>query len=213
MIELPSEALPFLRQQRTEYKSSTADEAKAGFASDVAQFADQIAPYLPPSEPRMRFVDIGCGIGFALLGLARVFGPDNRFVAIDRAAVTPPTEAGTVPYGFSETPSAYNSLQVTRDILVAAGIRAEDIECVDIDTQPFPRGPANVVTSTFAWGFHFPLQTYLDEVEAALVRNGILIIDVRRGQGQEAILQSRFDLIESWPGPKGRSNRVVLRKR
>jgi SAM-dependent methyltransferase len=213
MIDLTPEALLFLRQQRTEYKSSTLEEAKAGFGSDIAEFADQVAPYLPVSEPRMRFIDIGCGIGFALLGLLRVYGPNHRFVAVDRAAPTPLTEAGKVLYGFSETPSAYNSLDVTRDILIAAGADPENVECVDIDSHSFPQGPAKVVTSTFAWAFHFPLQTYLEKVEAALAPNGVVIIDVRRDQGQETLLQSRFEIIRSWPGPKGRSDRVILRKR
>lgn len=208
VIHLSPEAISLLRQQRTQYAQHTAKEAEAGFDADVAEFAEQVRPFLPPIRPEMRFIDIGCGIGFSLLGMLRIYGLHHSFVAIDRNA-----ESSEVIYGFSEAPSAYNSLQLTRDILIAAGVSAERILCVDIDQQPFPDGKADIVTSTFAWGFHFPVKAYLQQVDDVLAPEGVIIIDVRRGLGQKALLRELFEVVQSWPGPADKSDRLILKRR
>jgi SAM-dependent methyltransferase len=213
MITLPTDAFTFLRKQRTEYAKCSDEEAQSEFSSDVLEFANRLRPYLPPEKRQMRFIDIGCGIGFALLGLLEVYGPQHRFVGVDRGVETPPTEAGKILYGFSETPSAYNSLQVTRNILVGAGVPADHVECVDVDTQPFPQGSADVVTSTYAWGFHFPVATYLKEVEALLTPDGVVVIDVRRDVGQEEIIEKSFDVVHAWRASHGKSDQVVLKRK
>jgi SAM-dependent methyltransferase len=205
MITLPAEAFPFLRQQRTRYAQHPSEEAQAGFLAEVAEYAEELRPYLPAKKPQMRFIDIGCGIGFGLLGLLSIYGPEHSFVGVDRG-----TPDARVSYGFSETPSAYNSLKLTKDILVSAGVSAERIECVDIDAEPFPAGPADIVTSTYAWGFHFPVQVYLEEVAALLAPGGVVILDVRRGAGQEEAINGRFDVVHSSPNRSGKSDRMVL---
>ena len=206
MITLPPDAIRFLRQQRTHYKETSADELQARFSADIAQFAERVRPFLPPPRPEMRFIDIGCGIGFGMLGLLQIYGPEHQFVGVDRAA-----ETAHVKYGFSEAPAAYNSLELTREILIGAGVPGQRIDCVDVDSQPFPAGPADVVSSTLAWGFHFPVQAYLENVDAVLSRDGAIIIDVRRGMGQEDVLKQRFELVHSVPGRK--SDQLILKRK
>ena len=208
MICLPPDAMPFLRQQRTEYADNPTVETQAGYDADVAEFADSVRPFLPAQRSEMRFIDIGCGIGFGLLGLLRIYGPEHSFVAIDRG-----TQSSKVAYGFSEAPSAYNSLRLTRETLIGAGVSADRIECVDIDFEPFPTGSANIVTSTYAWGYHFPIDVYLEEVESVLLPDGIVIVDLRRGQGQESIVGERFEIVQAWTGPKDKSDRLILKRK
>lgn len=201
---LPAEALRHLRLQRTHYGVQTDGELEACFFEDVDAFAEDLRPFLPPRQANMRFIDIGCGTGFALLALLKIYGPQHRFVAVDRDA-----ESEDVIYGFSNTPSAYNSLRLTREILASRGIPNRQIEVVDIDQGAFPRGSADVVASTLAWGFHFPVDTYLNEVAAVLAPGGVLFLDVRRGSGGDAALNKRFQVVHSWPGRK--SDRLILR--
>ena len=205
MIKLPIDAIPYLRQQRTEYANAANEEIVRGFDADIAAFAAQVEPFLTKPRPEMRFVDIGCGIGFSLLGLSRIYGREHNFVGVDRGAAS-----SKVAYGFSTTPSAYNSLRLTRDVLMGAGLSSDRIECVDIDVEPFPQGRADIVTSTYAWGFHFPVDVYLDQVEALLAPDGVIIIDVRRGFGQEEVLRKLFDIRHAWPGPAEKCDRMIL---
>jgi SAM-dependent methyltransferase len=206
MIDVPPDAIRYLRQQRTVAGNPATDWMKAAFDNDVADFANAAKRFLPPGKSEMRFVDIGCGVGFGLLVLARIYGTEHWFVGIDRDS-----ESAQIEYGFSESPSAYNSLSLTRQVLENAGIAADRIACVDIDVEPFPDGEADIITSTLAWGFHFPVDTYLRQVEASLKPDGAIIIDLRRGTGQDTILGERFEVVHSWPGQK--SDRVILKRR
>jgi SAM-dependent methyltransferase len=203
MTNLPAAALRHLQLQRTHYDAQTDDELQSRFFEDVDAFAEELKPFLPAPRPNMRFIDIGCGIGFALLALLKIYGPRHRFVAVDRDA-----ESQELVYGFSENPAAYNSLGMTREILTTAGIADDLIETVDMDREAFPDGSADIVTSTLAWGFHFPVETYLDEVAAVLAPGGVLVLDVRRGSGGEAALKKRFRLVHSHPDRK--SDRLIL---
>jgi hypothetical protein len=47
----------------------------------------------------------------------------------------------------------------------------------------------DLALSLRAWGFHFPVETYLPAVMNALRPGGWLIIDVRPGTGGEAALR------------------------
>jgi hypothetical protein len=64
-----------------------------------------------------------------------------------------------------------------------------------------------------AWGFHFPVQVYLEEVEAALAPDGVVIIDLRRGLGQEGVVRERFEVVQSWPGRADEWDRLVLKSK
>jgi len=65
-----------------------------------------------------------------------------------------------------------------------------------------------MVISIASWGFHYPLSTYLDQVEQALAPGGRLILDLRRHQGQEQELAHRFEDCEcigsAWNDKAGR---------
>jgi SAM-dependent methyltransferase len=193
-------------RQRTQYEKLPPAAADTAFFSDVAAYAESLRPFLPRLASGMRLVDIGCGIGFSLLGLAKIYGPSPTYIGVDRGSLTE-----EVVYGFSETPSSYNSFAVTAEILSHAGIPDSHRELVDIEREPFPIGPVDVVTSILAWGFHFPLKVYLPQVSEIVRPGGVLVVDVRRGLQQERELEAQYKLLESFPMQK--SDRLILQRR
>src|SRR5690606_19099196 len=89
-----------------------------------------------------------------------------------------------VRYGFRDNPSNYASLEGTRRFLLRNGLNETQIKTVDIGTQPFPREPKfDLVVSLISWGFHYPVDTYLEDVTSSLAPHGTLILDLRRGSG------------------------------
>lgn len=206
MIQLPPAAVSLLLKQRTRYMGLNQADIERELANDLQEFVEAVRPLLPAGADRQRFVDIGCGLGFGLMGLRQIYGPHHRFVAVDRDEAS-----SDVGYGFTGKPSTYNDLSLTRATLASVGIADDDIETVNLDADPFPAANADIVMSTLAWGFHFPVETYLAEVNAMLEPGSILIIDLRRGQGQEAVLEPYYTQIGAIPGQK--HQRHVLRRR
>jgi len=51
----------------------------------------------------------------------------------------------------------------------------------------------DVVVSILAWGFHFPISTYLPAVYQALKPGGILIVDIRKGTNGLEELATKFN--------------------
>ena len=56
-------------------------------------------------------------------------------------------------------------------------------------------GSADLVMSLLSWGFHYPVETYLDAARSILTsggregnNTGILVLTLRNGQGQESTL-------------------------
>ena len=45
-------------------------------------------------------------------------------------------------------------------------------------------------------GFHYPIETYLEEVKKSLKPDGVLIIDVRKDSGGLEVLKKNFSVVE-----------------
>ena len=99
-------------------------------------------------------------------------------------------------YGFSDKPAFYNSLILAKQTLVINKHPAERIETIEADTASSLSDSHNskidLVISLFAWGFHFPVNTYLGLVFLLLKPSGHLIIDVRKGTDGRAELEAVF---------------------
>ena len=114
---------------------------------------------------------------------------------------------------FRQKGSFYNSLDVARTLLVNNGVspqrvhllEANDNNDINISTR------ADLVISLISWGFHYPVEIYMDKVHDILSENGVIILDVRKGTGGLDVLSSTFrkvDLI--FEGKK--QYRVAVRK-
>ena len=144
-------------------------------------------------------VGIGPGVaGLEVLISERVrqesHGAAPRIVLIDKSGIEP------IQYGFSERAAVYNSLGLSRRVLELNGQPAEAIDTIDADEvgnwEERLSGRVDLITSLIAWGFHFPVRTYLDFACRTLSPSGRLILDVRRETDGLEVLNSAFRSVE-----------------
>jgi SAM-dependent methyltransferase len=166
----------------------------------IQEDLEMIRPHLP--DRVLRILDIGCGIAAIDLLLYRHYGSSAslELCLLDRS------EPRTIPrYGYSDRAEFYNSLELSRRVLLRNGVPSESIHLLEArSTIPLLEDSVDLVLSIASWGFHYPVTTYLEEVHRVVRPSGRLILDLRRNHGQEEPLRRRFeDLVkigETWDG-------------
>lgn len=132
-------------------------------------------------------MDIGCGLAGVDLAISRL-QPQLKFILVDQDRFE-----NRPVYGFRKVASAYNSLDETRAFLSSNGLSGSRIETVDVLKAPLPSGRGvDVVLSVISWGFHYPVETYVKEVYAALRPGGIAILDIRGDTDGFDVLRESF---------------------
>jgi SAM-dependent methyltransferase len=96
-------------------------------------------------------------------------------------------------YGFESKAAFYNDTTLTRQFLRLNGVPDDKQHYIEAAPSNLDRCGLQVdlVISLIAWGFHFPLSVYLDEVLRALRPGGRIIVDLRSGSDGEELLTSR----------------------
>lgn len=104
-----------------------------------------------------------------------------------------------VYHDFETQASFYNSLVLTRSFLEKNGVAPERIFTLDVSDKvhAFEKNSVDVVLSLISWGFHYPIETYLEDAYIALRSGGVLILDIRASTGGERALRERFGNVES----------------
>ena len=157
------------------------------FNDDFAREFASIASALP--RLCSAILDIGCGVGGIDVLLARYYA-DARpmFYLLDKTQVDP------IHYGFEKRGAFYNSLDVAREVLMLNGVAGERIKLMHAtdDNRIEMAGPVDLAISLISWGFHYPVETYLNRVHALLRPGGHLILDVRKSTGGEEAIRSKF---------------------
>lgn len=148
-----------------------------------------LAPALPAECARL--LDIGCGVAGIDVLLHRHYADRNpAVILLDKTHVEQ-----SIYYGFKNRGAFYNSLDVAREVLTSNGIPEDGIHLIQatddqrIDTD----GPIDLVISLISWGFHYPVETYLDRVHELLRPQGRLILDLRRGTNAQDALRAKFE--------------------
>ncbi len=157
------------------------------FNEDIAREYESIRPALP--EQCSAILDVGCGIGGIDVMLNRHYAESRpTFFLLDK------TQVDSVYYGFKSKGAFYNSLDVAKEVLIANGVAGEKIELVQATehNRIEIEGPVDLVISLISWGFHYPVETYLDRVHELLRPGGHLILDVRKGTNGEATIRHKF---------------------
>ncbi|MCK9325312.1 MAG: hypothetical protein M0P69_07425 [Bacteroidales bacterium] len=210
-IKLPKDAYPLLVFQRTQYLqfASPEEQEKAkrenpknyyphwvqyvadkyrkqievAYMRDMDTVYRSIRDYLP--ERCGRILDIGCGVAGINIHLSEHYNGEPEICLMDKTK----TEDRII-YGFTDNPSYYNSLDTAEAVLFKNGVSQHKIKKLEIPTD-FPKG-VDFVLSTYAWGFHFPVQTYLQDVYASMNKGARLIITVREDTDGLKVLKECF---------------------
>jgi SAM-dependent methyltransferase len=137
-------------------------------------------------------LDIGCGIGGIHPAISREYHGKAFFTMYDKTK----TER-TIWYKFAKTGAFYNNLALTRQFLIDNDVPAAQIETLEASEKPVFSRKYDLITSFISWGWHYPLSTYWDVVVDALKDDGILIVDIRHGQGARETIEKTFVNVKS----------------
>jgi hypothetical protein len=88
-----------------------------------------------------------------------------------------------IHFGYKKTASFYNDLDLSKiSTINATTDNLRKIENVDL------------IISCIAWGFHFPVSTYIQEVYDLMNEKSVLILDIRDDTGGLEELSKLFDV-------------------
>ncbi len=206
-LVVPPRALPFILMQKTRLQRLSgvtvlfrqpyyawlarleawlwSENVRRNFVALMRREYAILARALPPQVDHI--LDIGCGVAGIDALLFQHYRRDAglRFSLLDRTQTD-----SRLRYGFASRGEFYSSLEVARELLIANGVSSERIRLVPAqEGYEVPVREVDLALSLRAWGYHFPVETYLAAVVSAMRPGGWLIIDVRPGTGGEAALR------------------------
>jgi SAM-dependent methyltransferase len=219
-IAVPDEAVKYILYQRTEYlriphtlafrvmnrlipyplfnrvveweARRNPSRIKALYADDMRREFRSIQAFLPRTCASI--LDIGCGVAGIDVLLNHHFKEEQpTFYLLDKTHVE-----DSVFYGFHSRGAFYNSLVAAKALMLANEISAQSVHLLEANDQhaiPLD-GRVELVISLISWGFHYPIQTYLDQVFALLAKGGTMIIDVRKQTEGLDTLGKRFAKVD-----------------
>ena len=176
------------------FEKSRSSEISDLYLSNLTKIMTVMRPKLPNHCDRI--LDIGCGLGGIDVLLYHQFSTaPNEHVELwmlDKDDDSP--LRGGHYAGFTDTTTAaYNSLDVTRNFLEANKVPSNRIQLVNIEQDSFPSSiKFDLVLSLLSWGFHYPVDVYLEKVVQSLKSSGALFIDIRRDTDGMDKLKSAF---------------------
>ena len=190
-IKLTPKMLKFMKLQRTGIKRS--DEPEKAFVENIEADFEIIKPYLPPKAANI--FDIGAGLGAINPYVNEAYtlnGCKVSFYLLDYDR-----KDWLVRYGYKNNPSAYNSFKLAEELLTSNGIQAGLIKFLDAAKNQFPKGKFDVVYSFLSWGFHYPVDLYLERVKNVITPATVVILDVRKNTDQIDILEENFRSVKT----------------
>jgi hypothetical protein len=166
VIVVPAECDQLLRLQRTELAGLTQPEAAAQYAEDLVATFETFRAHLPNRAERI--LDVGAGLAGIDVLLARHYDHEPEITLLDRQGITPGPQGGFHHSGFA----GYNDFGAALELLEANGVHG--VRTCNVNVDPYPFGPFDVVISLLSWGFHYPVDTYFFPTK-------VMVLDVRKG--------------------------------
>jgi len=163
---------------------------KKDYIADMeAEYLD-IKNFLPSKVKNL--LDIGCGIGGINIFLSQHYkSPETTHYCLDK------TQTDTIYYGFKERAAFYNSLEFTKDFLSMNGIKKINLLLANENNTIETNENFDLILSLISWGFHYPVETYIDQAYTHLNCGGHLIIDIRKKTQGLEIIKDKFENIKT----------------
>jgi SAM-dependent methyltransferase len=179
------------------------------FLKDMEREYESVKNYLP--EKPTAILDIGCGVAGIDARLSDHYkekGKKVDFCLLDKTELNE-----KVYYGLEKRAAFYNSLEIARNLLIANGVMGQNIYTQEAIGAPiFPSKKFDLILSLVSWGFHYPVETYLDEVYEKLMPGGTLIIDIRKGTEGEKLLEKKFGVASQFITDEKKRRRAFIKK-
>lgn len=209
---LPNGAEYFISLQRTQYQSSLMktvrkllpadlvngpvlrivekyrrDKISSMYHADMVREFQSIEAFVNPNTTDI--LDIGCGIG----GINVLFW--QKLKGNVELSLMDKTRTDAIYYGFKSDAAFYNDFGLTEAFLVANGVERKKISFNEAGKGQITAigKKFDLIVSLISWGFHYPLDYYLEEALAALKSDGCIILDLRTGSGDLEGLRMRND--------------------
>lgn len=167
-LKVPPEAVELLCMQRTQYYK-VLNEA---YTLEIASTFANISPFLPANVRNS--LDIGAGMAGIDAFIAQKY-PDAQIHLLDIDGVSPKPKVNW--HASVEEFGHYCSFDAARSVLKSAGVPPARVSCV----SAYPKGKSfDLIMSFLSWGFHYPIDTYLNQAVKTLNPGGVLIMDIRK---------------------------------
>ncbi len=171
----------------------------------IEQEFQPLHPMLDELKPT-RFADIGCGYGFLDLFIAKTYGAHAHLIDLEENEVR--------DFGFNQEGAAYSNLAKAAQFLTKNGISPQNVSTYNPAKDDLSGiKDLDMIISTLACGFHFPVDVYMPFFQSSLREGGALILDLRlkSSRRQRNVLETLGDIYTLEEAPK--YHRVVVIKR
>ncbi len=203
--------LPFMSYNRIVLLQAALFKAKTKKLAqeDVIADYEALKDHFPKNAEHI--LDIGAGSGLADVLLYRRYqnatgGP--HLYLLDKSQVD-----DTVYYGYEKRGSFYSSLAVAKNVLLKNGIPEDRIHMQEVDESNYKinfDAKFDLIVSIASWGWHYPVDVYLEETYRLLKPGGTLITSVKYDNDGEEKLKQKFGNIETiWKLRKGKYVKVI----
>ncbi|MEO0636041.1 MAG: hypothetical protein AAFY73_05280 [Pseudomonadota bacterium] len=177
----------------SEQAATEADDVARRYFAEMEEIFTAMAPHIPAGTASV--MDIGCGLaGLDLFAYRHLAANNPQIYLLDRTRLE-----DKVWYHFKANSAFYNSLALARDTLTRNGVPDGSITTIEApeDGRIAVADSVDLIVSTASWGFHYPIDIYLDSVKSILSETGVVIVDVRKKTDGLSALQGAFSRVET----------------
>jgi SAM-dependent methyltransferase len=196
-MNVPEICIEWIKLQRSGYK-----DIRQEFIENIEKEYELMKPYLPDKAELI--LDIGCGVGGIDVYIYNHYDVPHMFLMDSELVSREPI------YGFDRGVSYYNSFDATKALMMANDVYNFSLLNLDIRIDTIKN--IDLIISILSWGYHYPIDKYIKQVDTALSENGTLIIDIREGTDGIREIKKYFpvvDIISNY----NKSHRICVRRK